>query len=59
MTVTPTAVDACLFSMLIVLTLRVVLAPGVATISVVVADEIAVFVRPGVTVLPLKSTHDA
>ena len=56
MTVTSQEVLACLLRMLIILTLRIVLAPGVATISVVVAEAMAVFCFPGVTVVPFKST---
>jgi hypothetical protein len=41
------------------LTLRVVDEPGDATTSVVAAAEMLVFERLGVTVEPLRSTHDA
>lgn len=57
MTVTSQEVLACLLRMLIILTLRIVLAPGVAQMSVVAAAEaMAVFCFPGVTVVPFKST---
>ena len=46
--------------MAIILTFRTVEAAGDATMSVVVAVVmLAVFVRPGVTVVPFKSTHEA
>jgi hypothetical protein len=46
--------------MLMNLTLRTVLDAGDATKSVVVAVVmLGVFVRPGVTVLPFRSTNDA
>jgi hypothetical protein len=56
-TVTVTCVAASLLRAFSVLTLRVVEAPGDATMSVVAAVEMAVLVRPGVTVEPLTSTQ--
>lgn len=42
------------------LTLRTVLLPGAGTMSVLVAVVmLAVFVRPGVTVVPFRSTQEA
>ena len=41
------------------LTFLLVDEPGLATIVVVVALEIAVFVRPGVTVVPFNSMNEA
>ena len=52
-TVTVCEVVACLFRMWSDLTLRCVEVPGEPTTSVVVAVVIAVFCRPGVTVVPL------
>ncbi len=44
--------------MLTVLTVRYVLDPGDPTMLVVVAVVIGVLVRPGVTVVPLRSAHE-
>ena len=55
-TVTVSAVDPSALWTDSVLTVRCVEAAGEATMVVVVADEIAVLSRPGVTVVPFRST---
>ena len=58
-TVTVFADEAWSFFTVSIFTVRCVEAPGEPTTVVVVADEIAVFVRPGVIVPDALSTHDA